>query len=268
MRIRTIKPEFWTHPVMVRQDDATKLLAIGLLNYADDHGFFYATPAMVRAALRALDEDSTIVRASLARLTEIGFIEMREHSTHGELGRIVSFLDHQRVDRPSPSKIKDLWDSTKIRRKLDDHSSLDQGKGSREQGTGKGVGEAPQREEKSPVTSAVLGRSAHVQPENECPELMTEAHAVTAALNQRIPNDFARFVYADWHSRGGKDATGTKVQWTPYIVKRWGREGAEWRAGKHRGQNGGKSPNGSKSEKDNWPSAEPPKHDSTQTRLV
>ena len=46
MRIRTLKPEFWSHPVISRQSDAAKLLAIGLLNYADDEGYFYADARM------------------------------------------------------------------------------------------------------------------------------------------------------------------------------------------------------------------------------
>lgn len=111
MRIRTIKPEFWTHPVMTRQSDAAKLLAIGLLNYADDEGFFYADPRMVRAALRPLDEDSTSVRAALADLSKIGYLDVREHVSHGPIGRVVSFLEHQRIDRAQPSKVREFYDA-------------------------------------------------------------------------------------------------------------------------------------------------------------
>lgn len=135
MRIRTLKPEFWAHPVMSRQTDAAKLLAIGLLNYADDEGFFYADAPMVRAAIRPLDDDSTIVRRSLDELSRIGYIEVREHATHGTIGKIVAFTEHQRVDRPKASKIKGLWDSSIVRRSIVDQSSLEQGTGNREQGT-------------------------------------------------------------------------------------------------------------------------------------
>jgi hypothetical protein len=124
MRIRTIKPEFWAHPVMSRQSDCTRLLAIGLLNHADDHGYFYADPALVRSALRSFDEDSTKIRASLGELCAIGYIEMREHPSHGPIGFIVSFSQHQRVDRPKDSIIKGLFDSTNDRRMIDDKSSL------------------------------------------------------------------------------------------------------------------------------------------------
>ncbi len=121
---------------MVRQTDPSKLLALGLLNYADDEGYFYAEAAMIRAALRPLDEDSTIVRAALDELCAIEFIQMVEHATHGPIGRIVSFLEHQRVDRPNKSKIKHLWNSSNDRRMIVDESSpegIREGKG-REQG--------------------------------------------------------------------------------------------------------------------------------------
>lgn len=117
---------------MARQDDATKLLAIGLLNFADDEGYFYACPSLVRSALRPFDDDSSIVRRSIEQLSKIGFIEVREHGTHGPVGFVVSFSDHQRVDRPKESSIKELYNSTNVRRSIDDQSSLE-GKG-----TGKG----------------------------------------------------------------------------------------------------------------------------------
>lgn len=144
MRIRSVKPEFWAHPVMARQSDAVRLLAIGLLNYADDEGYFFADPALVRAALRPLDDQSTIVRASLETLENMGYLETRDHPTHGRIGRVVHFDKHQRVDRPNKSSIKVLFDSTNDRRMIDDRSSLEQGAGKgREQGAGSGVYAAP-----------------------------------------------------------------------------------------------------------------------------
>ncbi len=38
-RIRTIKPTFWTDEDMADISEAACLLAIGLLNYADDEGY-------------------------------------------------------------------------------------------------------------------------------------------------------------------------------------------------------------------------------------
>lgn len=113
MRIRTVKPQFWSHPVLCRLNDATQLLAIGLLNYADDHGYFWASPSLVKSALKPFNDDSVSVQKSLMELAKVGFIDLRTHETHGDVGRIVNFQKHQRVNRPSPSSIKDYFDPSK-----------------------------------------------------------------------------------------------------------------------------------------------------------
>jgi hypothetical protein len=125
MRIRTVKPEFWSHPVMAKLDDSTRLLAIGLLNYSDDEGYFYAQENLVRSALRPFDDESTIIRASLKTLSKIGYIELVETDSHGVLGVVKNFTSHQRVDRPKKSHIKELYNSTNNRRIIDDESPND-----------------------------------------------------------------------------------------------------------------------------------------------
>lgn len=121
---------------MARLKEPVQLLAIGLLNYSDDEGYFFASAQLVRAALRPFDDDSTNVRANLAELEKHGYIQLKMHDTHGEIGWVVSFLNHQRIDRPKASSIKALFDSSNVRRSIDDQSLLE-GKG-KEQGTGKG----------------------------------------------------------------------------------------------------------------------------------
>lgn len=179
MRIRTIKPEFWSHPVMSRLSDATKLLAIGLLNYADDDGYFFADSKLIRSALRPLDDDSSNVRASLNELAGTGYLELSDSPSHGPIGRIVSFSDHQRIDRAKPSSIKGLYDSTNIRRLIDDKSSLE-GKG-RE---GKGTGELS-----APVSACV---SSQQPDENELPSLKaapsTKAEGTPSSAPPRKPH--------------------------------------------------------------------------------
>ena len=136
MRIRTIKPEYWCHPILSKLPDETRLAAIGLLNIADDEGYLLADPKLIRSQLWPFDECSTRARRTLAQLAESGYIELRDHPTHGTIGLIVNFTKHQRVDRATPSKLKAYFlddQSTINRRTLDDHSLLEQGK---EQGTG------------------------------------------------------------------------------------------------------------------------------------
>lgn len=57
-RIRTIKPEFWTDEDMAEVSEPACLLAIGLLNYADDEGYFNANPKLIKAAVFPIREPS------------------------------------------------------------------------------------------------------------------------------------------------------------------------------------------------------------------
>lgn len=130
---------------MARQSDSAKLLAIGLLNYSDDEGYFYADAALIRSALRPFDDDSTIIRRCLDDLSRIGYCAIVNHPTHGDLGKVIAFASHQRVDRPKLSVIKELFDSTNDRRTIDDQSPLE-GKGKERKGKEGSGGE----EEESP----------------------------------------------------------------------------------------------------------------------
>jgi len=133
-RIRTIKPEFWSHPLIGKQDDATKLMAISLLNFADDEGFFHAEPNLVRGFCRPFDDNSTITRRCLDNLSKINYISICENENYGPIGKIEKFLDHQRIDRPNDSKLKDYY-STNNRRTIDEQSTLERkGKGREKEG--------------------------------------------------------------------------------------------------------------------------------------
>lgn len=111
MRIRTIKPEFWTHPVMARLKDQTKLLALGITSLADDEGYFYAEPRMVRNAIRPFDDYLEITIEAINELVAIGYLKIRKHHTHGYVGMIESFQANQSINKPKQSKIKAFYDN-------------------------------------------------------------------------------------------------------------------------------------------------------------
>jgi len=96
---------------MGRKSDATKLLAIGLLNVADDEGYFYADAKLIRNAIRPFDDDSGITTVSIRELSEIGYISIRNHPTHGDIGKVISFAEHQVINKPKRSKLKELHES-------------------------------------------------------------------------------------------------------------------------------------------------------------
>lgn len=138
-RIRTIKPEFWTHEDLSALPEATHMLAAALLNHADDEGYFNANPGLVRAACCPLREPSVSVQDSLSSLSSVGYLMLGTGADGKRYGRIVKFDDHQRVNRPTPSKIKALpivWDNSSTT-----HCALSEDsppERNREQGTGKG----------------------------------------------------------------------------------------------------------------------------------
>lgn len=108
MRIRTIKPSFWTNEKLAELSDFERLLAIGLLNYADDRGFFWANSKMIRGSLFPFEEDSKKILKAAERLAAIGYIQLGTTRDGRSVGKIVHFNKHQRVDKPQPSEIEEL----------------------------------------------------------------------------------------------------------------------------------------------------------------
>ena len=109
-RIRTIKPEFWRH-----EDLSVHMLAAALLNYADDEGYFNANPGLIKAECLPLREPSVSIHECLNMLCKIGFIRIGRSEDAKVYGHVISFLEHQRINRPTASKIRGLninWDGS------------------------------------------------------------------------------------------------------------------------------------------------------------
>ena len=75
-RIRTIKPEFWTDEDMAELSEPACLLAIGLLNYADDEGYFNANPKLIKAAVFPIREPSVPIPVLIQELSNCGYLSM------------------------------------------------------------------------------------------------------------------------------------------------------------------------------------------------
>ena len=107
-RIRTIKPDFWKNEELAEVPPETVLLAIGLLNYCDDEGYFNANPALIKAEVFPIRKTSGIDTVLLPELSRIGYIELFLGSDNKKYGRVKNFLIHQVINKPKPSKIKPL----------------------------------------------------------------------------------------------------------------------------------------------------------------
>jgi hypothetical protein len=142
-RIRTIKPVFWTHEILSALPEPTHMLAAQLINYADDEGYFNANPGLVKAECCPLREPSVSIQSSLNSLAKIGYVRFGAGPDGRKYGQIISFEQHQVINRPTPSKIRDLdikWDES-----LTPHAQLSEGsspEGNGREGNRKGNREA------------------------------------------------------------------------------------------------------------------------------
>ncbi|WP_336709718.1 MULTISPECIES: DnaT-like ssDNA-binding domain-containing protein [unclassified Cedecea] len=107
-RIRTIKPEFWTDEDMAEVSEAACLLAIGLLNYADDEGYFNANPKLIKAAVFPIRETCSPITVLIRELSNHGYLSMFSTQDGKHFGLINNFAKHQVINKPKDSKIKSL----------------------------------------------------------------------------------------------------------------------------------------------------------------
>lgn len=178
MRIRTIKPEFWSSVDIAALSRDTRLTFIGMWNFVSDNGVGQAHVRLIASSLYPLDdpvEASTIVRRSFDELSTIALVTLYERGGRTYF-KINSFGDHQRVDRPNYKRaLPDLDDqcrlvtcddldgqqlvepSTNVRRNFDEGSTIVRDR-SREQGRDQGEGGCGGETASSPETaSGTLG---------------------------------------------------------------------------------------------------------------
>ena len=110
MRIRSIKPEFWSSPDIAALSDSDRLLFIGLWSYVDDYGRGRDDVALIVAALYPHDmvanprDTVAKVRDGLARLSEANLI-LRYTVASRTYFLVTGWGKHQRVDKPKASRI-------------------------------------------------------------------------------------------------------------------------------------------------------------------
>lgn len=118
-RIRTIKPEFWSNEKVMACSRDARLLFIGLWNYADDAGRLLNSSKSIKAQVFPGDDDvaSENIRRMIVDLSSNDLV--REYEVDGRTYLQITGWDHQRIDRPKPSKIPAP--------KFDDGSTMDRG---------------------------------------------------------------------------------------------------------------------------------------------
>jgi hypothetical protein len=103
-RIRTIKPEFWDDEKMATIPRDARLLFIGLWNFSDDYGVVKGHPTWIKNKVFPYDDiKQAQFNEWLVTLEKIRAII--SFDCNGEkFYYIRTFLDHQRVDKPSQTR--------------------------------------------------------------------------------------------------------------------------------------------------------------------
>lgn len=139
-RIRTIKPEFPQSESMGRVSREARYCFILLWTIADDEGRLRGSSRMLASLLYPYDDDAPKkIDGWLNELDREGCIIRYEADGNAYI-QICKWLIHQKIDRPSKSKIPAFDESSRIlaspRRALDDGSGP--GPGSKDQGVDQG----------------------------------------------------------------------------------------------------------------------------------
>ena len=107
MRIRSIRPEFWSSEDIAEMDWHTRLVYIGLWSYVDDNGVGRDVERLIVAELFPLD--ASLSEASLRTHGALMYLAERGHITRYTVEgkpflHISTFHEHQRINRPSAGR--------------------------------------------------------------------------------------------------------------------------------------------------------------------
>ena len=126
-RIRTIKPEFPHSESMGRVSRDARLLFIQLWTLCDDSGRARGNSRMLASLLFPYDDDAPgAIDNWLEELDREGCI-VRYQIDSASYVQVCNWLNHQKIDKPSASKIPEFDESSRILANPRERSSLDQG---------------------------------------------------------------------------------------------------------------------------------------------
>lgn len=160
-RIRTIKPEFPQSESMGRISRDARLLFIQMWTIADDSGRLRGNSRMLASLLFPYDDDAPGLIDQWIGELESESCVVRYVAGGQTYIQVCNWLIHQKIDKPSQSKIPPFDESSRILANPRECSSLDQGRDQGEEGIGEPPltpppdgdgGEKPKRERKPRVS--------------------------------------------------------------------------------------------------------------------
>jgi hypothetical protein len=133
MRIRSIKPEFWESESLGRVSREARLLFIGLFSCCDDVGRARASSRLLASRLYPYDDDAfKKLPGWISELEKQGCIRLYQVDGEAYLD-IPKWQNHQKIDKPSASKLPSFDDVREASRGFE-KNSLGTGNREREQG--------------------------------------------------------------------------------------------------------------------------------------
>lgn len=148
-RIRTIKPEFPQSESMGNVSRDARLCFVMLWTISDDSGRLRGNSRMLASLLFPYDDDApALIGVWLDELEREGCIAryMVDGAAYVEIAK---WLSHQKIDKPTPSKLPSIDDGYRIIANPRESSALDLDQGSKDQRT-KDQGEAQRKRSATP----------------------------------------------------------------------------------------------------------------------
>jgi hypothetical protein len=133
-RIRTIKPEFPQSESMGRVSREARLLFIQLWTVVDDSGRTRAASRMLASLLYPYDDDAkSLIDGWMEELERENCLVRYQIDGHAYL-EIRNWRSHQKIDKPSPSKMPEPREDSRTVARIREDSSEDQGSRIKDQG--------------------------------------------------------------------------------------------------------------------------------------
>lgn len=203
-RIRSIKPEFPQSESMGNVSREARLAFILLWTLADDAGRLRGNSRMLASLLFPYDDDAPgLIDGWLAELEHENCI-VRYRVADASYVEIVNWQQHQKIDRPSASKLPPSSDGSRVVAKAREPSSLDRkGRDQGEEGSGEVVA-SPSAPPAKPEARASRLPSEWTLP----PDWQAWAEAERPDLDPTLEAERFRDF---WVAKPGKD--GRKLDW-------------------------------------------------------
>ena len=213
-RIRTIKPEFPHSESMGRVSRDARLLFVQLWTLCDDSGRTRGNSRMLASLLFPYDDDAPKLIDGWMEELEREACVVRYFAEDTNYLQICNWLNHQKIDKPSPSKIPPFDESSRTFAKPRELSSEDQGSRIKDQGVDQGS-IAPATAVAPAAKKPRVVKIAKPLPDGFQPN----AEGVSYALSRNVDLASELTPFRNWHTAKGSSMKDWDAAWRTWCDK-------------------------------------------------